>query len=213
MPTVNAGATAMKLVWAAASPFARKCMIVAKELGLDDRIETVSGAGTPLAPAEATRANNPLAKLPSLARDDGPAIYDSAVICQYLTSLAPGQTLLPDGGEARWSVLTLEALADGICDSAVGVRYEMALRDPAQQSQAWMDAQMAKVDGGLDALEAAGSDMEGDAFTLGHAAVICALGYLDFRYPDKDWRGSRPALATWYESVSARDSVKSTLPA
>jgi len=203
----------MKLVWAAASPFARKCMIVAKELGLDDRIETVSGAGTPLAPAEATRANNPLAKLPSLARDDGPAIYDSAVICQYLTSLAPGQTLLPDGGEARWSVLTLEALADGICDSAVGVRYEMALRDPAQQSQAWMDAQMAKVDGGLDALEAAGSDMEGDAFTLGHAAVICALGYLDFRYPDKDWRGSRPALATWYESVSARDSVKSTLPA
>jgi len=203
----------MKLVWAAASPFARKCMIVAKELGLDDRIETVSGAGTPLAPAEATRANNPLAKLPSLARDDGPAIYDSAVICQYLTSLAPGQTLLPDGGEARWSVLTLEALADGICDSAVGVRYEMALRDPAQQSQAWMDAQMAKVDGGLDALEAAGSDMEGDAFTLGHAAVICALGYLDFRYPDKDWRGSRPALATWYESVSTRDSVKSTLPA
>lgn len=203
----------MKLVWAAASPFARKCMIVAKELGLDDRIETVSGAGTPLAPAEATRANNPIAKLPSLAREDGPAIYDSAVICQYLTSLAPGQTMLPDSGEARWSVLTLEALADGMCDAAVGVRYEMALRDPAQQSQPWMDAQMSKVDGGLDALEAAGSATLGEAFTLGHAAVACALGYLDFRYPDKDWRGSHPALARWYEGVYARDSVKSTMPA
>lgn len=203
----------MQLVWASASPFARKCIIVAHELGIADRIEKIDGAGTPMAPGDNTRANNPLAKLPSLTREDGPAIYDSAVICQYLASLAPGQTLLPDSGEARWSVLTLEALADGICDAAVGVRYEMALRDQAQQSQAWIDAQMAKVDGGLDALDAAGSATLGEAFTLGHAAVVCALGYLDFRYPDKDWRASRPALAKWYESVSTRASVQSTIPA
>ena len=203
----------MKLVWAAASPFARKCMIVAQELGITDRIEKIDGAGTPMAPGDNTRANNPLAKLPSLVRDDGPAIYDSAVICQYLTSLVPEQTMLPDSGEARWSVLTQEALADGMCDSAVVVRYEMALRDEAQQSQAWMDSQIAKVDGGLDALEASASDTLGGDFTLGHAAIACALGYLDFRYPDKDWRGPHPALAQWYEGVSARDSVKSTIPA
>ncbi len=202
----------MKLVWAAASPFARKCMIVAQELGIDDRIEKIDGTGTPIAPGERTRANNPLAKLPSLVRDDGPAIYDSAVICQYLTSLVPGQTMLPDAGEARWSVLTLEALADGMSDSAVVVRYELALREESQQSQAWIDSQMAKVDGGLNALEVQAATF-GDAFTLGHAAVVCVLGYLDFRYPEKDWRGSHPALARWYEAASTRDSVAATMPA
>ena len=203
----------MKIVWAAASPFARKCMIVAQELGIADRIEKIDGTGTPVAPGDNTKANNPLAKLPSLVREDGPALYDSAVICQYLTSLVPGQSMLPESGEGRWSTLTLEALGDGICDSAVVVRYEMALREKAQQSQAWIDSQMAKVDGGLDALEAAGSATLGESFTLGHAAVACALGYLDFRYPDRDWRGSRPGLARWYEGVCTRDSVKTTMPA
>lgn len=203
----------MKLVWSAASPFARKVMVVAHELGLADRIETVSGTGTPVAPAEATRRHNPLAKLPSLVREDGPPLYDSAVICQYLASLAPGQTLLPETGEARWSVLTLEALGDGICDSAVVTRYEIALREEGMRSQAWMDSQMAKVDGGLDALEAGGSGTLGEAFTLGHAAVGCALGYLDFRFAEKDWRAGRPALSAWYDTFVARPSASATAPA
>jgi len=202
----------MKLVWSSASPFARKVMVVAHELGIDDRIETISGTGTPMAPGEATRAHNPLAKLPSLVRGDGPPIYDSAVICQYLTSLAPGQTLLPDDGEARWSVLTLEALADGICDAAILVRYELALRDEARQSPEWMEGQMAKVGGALDSLDAGGSQTLEDAFTLGHAAVGCALGYLDFRFADMDWRAERPALAKWYETFAARPSATATAP-
>jgi len=202
----------MQLVWSSASPFARKVMVVAHELGIADRIETISGTGTPMAPGEATRAHNPLAKLPSLVREDGPAIYDSAVICQYLTSLAPGQTLLPENGEARWSVLTLEALADGICDAAILVRYELALREEAQQSTAWMEGQMAKVGGALDALDAGGSSTLGDAFTLGHAAVGCALGYLDFRFAELDWRAERPALAAWYETFAARPSATATAP-
>lgn len=202
----------MKLVWSAASPFARKVMVVAHELGLDDRIEMVTGTGTPMAPAEAARAHNPLAKLPSLAREDGPALYDSAVICQYLTSLVPGQSLLPDGGEGRWSVLTLEALADGLCDAAILIRYEMALREDGTRSQAWMDGQMIKIDGALDALEA-GAGAMGDAFTLGHAAVGCALGYLDFRFAEKDWRSGRPGLAAWYETFLARPAAAATAPA
>jgi len=202
----------MKLVWSSASPFARKVMVVAHELGLADRIEMLNGTGTPLAPAEATRANNPLAKLPSLAREDGPALYDSAVICQYLTSLAPGQTLLPEAGEARWATLTLEALGDGLCDSAVATRYELAMRDEAKQSQAWIDGQMAKVDGALDALEADGGALLEGSFTLGHAAVGCALGYLDFRFADKDWRAGRSALAAWYEGFQSRPSCAATVP-
>ena len=202
----------MKLVWSSASPFVRKVMIVAHELGLADRIETLEGTGTPMVPADATRANNPLSKLPSLVREDGPAIYDSAVICQYLCSLAPGQTLLPESGEARWSVLTLEALGDGICEAGVLSRYEMALREEAQQSQAWIEAQGAKIDGALDALEAGGSQTLGEAFTLGHAAVGCALGYLDFRFAERGWRDGRPALADWYEGFAARDSAKATMP-
>lgn len=200
----------MKLIWSSASPFARKVLIVAHELGLDDRIETVSGTGTPMAPAAAAKAGNPLAKLPSLTRDDGPPLYDSAVITQYLTSLADGQTLLPANGPDRWTVLTLEALGDGICESAILVRYEMALRDEGQQSQAWMDAQMAKVDGALDALE--GNDTLASGFTLGHAAVGCALGYLDLRFPEKDWRSGRKTLATWYEGFQQRASAKATEP-
>jgi len=203
----------MKLIWSSASPFARKVMIVAHELGLADRIEMVSGTGTPIAPADTTRANNPLAKLPSLARADGPPLYDSAVICQYLTSLAPGQTLLPDEGEARWSTLTLEALGDGICDAAILVRYEIALRDKDMQSKAWMDGQMAKIAGGLDALDASGSASLGEAYTLGHVAVGCALGYLDFRFAELDWRSNRPALAAWYERFLGRPSSVETAPA
>lgn len=202
----------MKLVWSAASPFARKVMVVAHELGFADRIEMVSGTGTPMVPAEAARAHNPLAKLPSLAREDGPALYDSAVICQYLTSLVPGQSLLPDGGEGRWSVLTLEALADGLCDAAILIRYEMALREDGTRSQAWMDGQMIKIDGALDALEA-GAGAMGDTFTLGHAAVGCALGYLDFRFAEKDWRSGRPGLAAWYETFLARPAAAATAPA
>ena len=202
----------MKLVWAAASPFARKCLVVARELGIADRIETIDGTGLPTAPGAHTKAHNPLAKLPSLVREDGPALYDSAVICQYLCSLVPGQALLPDAGEARWSVLTLEALGDGICDAAVLTRYEIALREEGMRSQDWMDGQMAKVDGALDALEAGGASVLGEAFTLGHAAVGCALGYLDFRFADRDWRAGRPGLAAWHEGFAARDSARATEP-
>ncbi len=200
----------MKLVWSSASPFARKVLVVAHELGIADRIETVTGTGTPMAPAEATKAGNPLAKLPSLTRDDGPPIYDSAVIVQYLTSLIADQTVLPAAGPDRWQALTLEALGDGICESAISVRYELALRDEAQQSADWMAAQMSKVDGALDALD--GDMLPSGDFSVGHAAVGCALGYLDLRFADKDWRSGRTALTAWYDGFLERASAKATEP-
>jgi len=108
--------------------------------------------------------------------------------------------------------LTLEALGDGISEAGVLVRYEMALRDPAQQSPDWMAAQMVKIDGALDALDAGGSEALGEAFTLGHAAVGCALGYLDFRFTEKDWRTGRPSLTAWYQTFLSRPSASATAP-
>lgn len=201
----------MELIWAGASPYARKVMIIGHELGLADRIKTVDGGGTPVAPNPTTTSYNPLGKLPCLIPDDGPAIYDSRVICQYLASLAPAQKLLPEGA-ARWQTLTLEALGDGICDAAILIRYETVLRAEAMQDAQWLDGQWAKVDRALDAAEDRWSAHLAGPFDLGHAALGCALSYLDFRYGDRDWRGTRPGLAKWHETFTARPSAKATEP-
>lgn len=202
----------MKLIWSSASPFARKAMLVAHELGIADRIETVSGTGTPMAPNPSTSEANPLSKLPTLITDEGKAIFDSAVICQYLISLSPDQTLLPDSGDARWSTLTLEAMGDGMSEAAVLTRYEMALRSDTERSQGWIDAQMNKIDGALEALEGDGNGHLFGDLNLGQIAVGCALAYLDLRFPDKDWREGRPMLTEWFSTFAARDSAKATEP-
>lgn len=201
----------MKLIWAGASPYARKVMIAAHELGLAGQIEPVDGSGLPTAPNATTTSYNPLGKLPCLVPDDGPAIYDSRVICQYLCGQVEGQKLLPDGA-TRWQALTLEALGDGICDAAILIRYETVLRPEERRWDDWLDGQWAKVDRALDAAEDRWSAHLAGPFDLGHAALGAALGYLDFRYADRDWRGTRPALAKWHEKFEARDSAIATKP-
>ena len=202
----------MKLVWSSASPFARKVLVVAHELGMADRIETISGTGTPVDPNPSTREANPLAKLPSLITDEGKAIFDSTVICQYLIAQVAEQSLLPESGDEKWSTLTLEAIGDGMCEAAILVRYEMALRPANEQSHAWMDAQMGKVDGALEALEKDGNGHFSGDLNLGQIAVGCALAYLDLRFPDKDWRSGHPAVTEWYNGFAARASAKATEP-
>lgn len=202
----------MQLIWAGGSPYARKVMIVAHELEITEKIETVAGSGTPIAPNETTRASNPLGKLPCLIPDDGPAIYDSRVICQYLLGTVKDQSLLPEG-KSRWRTLTLEALADGICDAAILIRYESALRPESLQWQDWKDAQMSKIDTALKSAEESWGDYLAEPFDLGHAALGSALGYLDFRYGDKDWRSAHPGLAEWHKGFNARPSAVATMPA
>lgn len=203
----------MKLIWAGTSPYARKVMVVAHECGLADRIETVDGAGTPTGPNATTVAHNPLGKLPCLVLDDGPAIFDSRVICQHLIGMAPDAGLLPEDNAARSRTLTLEALADGICDAAILIRYETVLRPEEKRWDDWLDAQWGKVDRALDVAEERWAAQLSGRFDLGHAALGCALGYLDLRYGDRDWRGTHPALASWYEGFAARASAQATAPA
>lgn len=200
----------MKLYYNPASPYVRKVRVLALETGLMDDIELASVSLTPTGPDAALCTDNPIGKIPTLVRGDGGALYDSRVICEYLDSLHGGNPMFPVEGETRWTAVRRQALADGILDAAVGTRYETFLRPEALRWGDWVDAQMTKVRRSLDALE--GEEL-GDTVDIGTISIACALGYLDFRYPDEGWRESRPKLAAWYESFAARPSMSETRPA
>lgn len=201
----------MKLRYSAASPFVRKVMVVALETGLAPRIERVP---TTVAPNQVNRdyqREQPLAKVPALTTDDGAVLYDSRVICEYLDSLNQGPKLFPAAGAARWTALRRQALGDGLCDAAVLTRYETFLRPEEKRWDQWIDGQMRKVRGALDALEAEAPSL-GGGIDIGLIAIGCALGYMDFRYASEHWRSSRPKLAAWYEDFAARASMVETQP-
>jgi glutathione S-transferase len=180
----------MKLYHAAASPFARKVRIVAACHNLSDRLELV--AISPM--DEALRAVNPFGQVPALVLDDGMALYDSPVICRYLDHLGGGG-LTPPPGDVLGDLM--EALGDGINDAAV--RRVMQERRPEDQRQADVIARANRaVAAGLERAEA--MPLEG-APSIGRIALLCALGYLDFRLPELDWRASHPRLAAWFATV------------
>jgi glutathione S-transferase len=199
----------MKLHYATASPYVRKVRVFAIETGLMDRIDLAKVAITPVGPDADLCVDNPIGKIPTLVRDDGGALYDSRVICEYLDGLHDGARLFPESGEARWTALRRQALADGILDAAVGTRYETFLRPESFRWRDWVDAQMQKVRRSLDALE---TESLGDTLDIGTISVACALGYLDFRYADEGWRETRPGLAAWFEKFAARPSMSETRP-
>ncbi len=202
----------MRLYHTATSPFVRKVMIAAHELGLVGRIEVVHLRPSPLLPDPTLSDANPLSKIPALVLEDGATLFDSRVIVEYLDSLADAPRLIPATGPARWDALRRQALADGILDAGILVFYERLQRPDAQQWQPWLDGQAAKVRQGLDALEALAPAL-GERVDAGTIAAAAALGWLDFRNPVGDFRDGRPALAAWYEGFSARPSMQATLPA
>ena len=199
----------MKLYYSVTSPFVRKVLVAAHELGIAEGIEIVPVALTPIAPSEAVNATNPLGKIPALEIDGGLALYDSMVIAEYLDSLA-GPKLFPASGPARWTALRRAAAADGMADALILVRYERLLRPPEQQFDAWVDGQMQKALRTLTALEAEAGSLDGAG--IGEIAIGCTLGYLDFRFDDLGWRDSHPRLADFYEGFAARKSMQATLP-
>jgi len=196
----------MKLRFSPTSPFVRKVMVMAHEIGLADRIELI--------PTDARSATakfeNPLGKVPTLMTDGGEALYDSRVICEYLDGLHDGARLFPVAGGERLQALRLQALADGIMDAAILQIYEN-VRPENERSPAWLTKQKGKVEAGLDALEDA-ADGFGDQLTIGLLTVGCVLGYLDFRFADDNWRATRPALAEWFETIIDRPSMTATMP-
>ena len=165
---------------------------------------------TPTTPGEAVPAKNPLGKIPALERDSGPTLYDSPVICQYLNDLASG-SLYPMAPRL-WETLTLEATADGIMDAAVLMVYEGRVRPEEFQYEPWVEAQWSKVVRALDALEARWLSHLAGPLDIAHISMGCALGYLDFRHGARDWRSTRPGLAAWYETFSARPSMEASKP-
>jgi len=200
----------LKIFHSPASPFVRKCLVAADELGLTERIERLPAAANPITRDPTVVANNPLGKVPTLITDDGAILYDSRVICEYLNDLADGD-LLPRRGAARWRTLVDQSLADGINDAAVLARYEMAMRPEPLRWDPWLSGQLEKVASGLAALDARAADF-GDRVDLGTIAFGCALGYLDFRFASLAWRDGHPNAAAWFEWFGGRDSMVATRP-
>lgn len=197
----------MDLYHSAASPFVRKVMVVLHETDqlADVRIRPTSQ--TPLSPDPVNQ--NPLGKIPCLARPDGPALYDSRVICRYFDDRA-GARLYP---QARiWDVLTLEATADGIMDAAVLMVYDRRDRPEDKQFPEFIEAQWNKVARSLDALENRWLSHLSGPLHMGQIALGCALAYLDFRHGDRAWRDGRPGLAAFEARISERPSFAATAP-
>lgn len=202
----------MKLLVSGFSPFVRKVLVSAHELGVAPKIETLPMAANPVVRDPALRAHNPLGKIPALILDDGRVLYDSRVICEYLDATF-GPRLIPSGGQQRWEVLRRQALADGMLDALLLVRYEGVTRAEAMRSADWVGGQFSKVDDAMAVAEREITALPRHSWPdLGAIATACALGYLDLRFPDRDWRASHPQLAGWYAEFSQRPSMQASAP-
>ena len=196
----------MKLAYSPNSPYVRKCVVLAIQRGIDKQMELWTVGTTDPALVKV----NPLSKVPTLVLDDGTALYDSPVICEYLDSVGEGPRMFPATGPARWKALRQEALADGILDATQPRRREIALpQDEGRQS--YIALQQGKVRAALAVLEAE-ADGLGMLTTIGEITIACALGYMDFRYPNEPWRPGHPKLEAWYAKVSAMPAMTRTLP-
>lgn len=179
------------------SPYGRKVKISAYHIGLMDRIEIVNADTND--PSEKLRQQNPLGKIPTLVLDDGTALYDSRVICEYLDHLAGGGVLIP-AGAARFPQLVLQALADGIMDACLLQVYEARWRTEDRRDQKWLDHHAGKVSRAMATLEANPPGLSD--ICIGEIAVACALGYQDLRFGG-EWRTTHPRLVSWLDRFAS----------
>ena len=201
----------MKLIGSLTSPYVRKVRIVfsEKKVDVDLELENVWAADTKIA------NSNPLGKVPCLILDDGEALYDSRVIAEYADALSPVSKLIPVDSRERASVKTWEALADGIMDAGILARLERTWRPADQQSSAWVDRQMGKIQTSLRQMsETLGGNAwcRGNQITLADIAIGCALGWLLLRFPDVKWQVQYPNLDRLYQKLLQRPSFMETEP-
>lgn len=196
----------MKLHFSPTSPYVRKVRAVAAEKGLADRIELY--ANSPWVENDLPQAN-PSGRVPALETDDGTALFDSRVICEYLDDMGGGETLFPKGGN-RWQVLRTAAIAEGILDAGVSIANERR-KDKAHWSDWYIGRQQDKINRSLDALEAEVDKLSGPV-NIAQIGVGVALGYIAFRGHVDDWRAGHPKLEAWYAEFSQRPSMTSTEP-
>ncbi len=194
----------MKLLWSSRSPFARKVMIAAHELGIADSFEVERVVVDAANPNRSVMQINPLGQIPTLILDDGEALHDSAVIIDYLDRHFGG-SLVPAEGDGRWSALKLQATADGIMEADLRLLEERKHLSNGHRDAvaAGMRGKIAKV---LDMLET----NPPAGLNVGAVALGSALAHLDFRFPDEPWRPGHPRLAAWFEAFAARPSMRAT---
>jgi len=200
----------VKLIASPTSPYARKVRIALVE----KRIDCEFVEDSPWSPETKATLHNPLGKVPVLVLDDGTSLYDSRVIVEYLDTVSPVSRLIPEPSRQRIAVKRWEALADGICDAAVAVVLE-GKRPVRQQSKEWIARQRDKIDRGVRELATELEDKpwcNGEAYTLADIAAGCALGYLELRHPDIDWRNAYPNLEKLAEKLSKRQSFQDSAP-
>ena len=201
----------MKLIGSLTSAYVRKVRIVMAEKKLDYQfvLEDVMSPDTKI------QESNPLGKVPCLIMDDGGALFDSRVIVEYLDTLTPVGKLIPQNSRERAEVKCWEALGDGLLDAAVLLRYENTLREEALRSQFWIARQTLKIELALKAISKGLGDnafCAGMHFTLADVAAGCALGYLQFRFPELEWRATYPNLDYFANKLAERASFRDTVP-
>jgi glutathione S-transferase len=201
----------MKLLASPASPYTRKVRVVLAEKRIDCEIEQVD-----VAPVDnPVNPHNPLGKIPTLVLDDGTGLYDSRVIVEFLDGKSPISRLIPDDLRERVAVRRWEALADGVLDAGLLVRYE-SLRDKNERSQAWADKQLARIRRGMAQMASELAERawcHGERYSLADIAVGCCLGWLNFRRPgDVDWLREHAGLAKHYDKLMARPAFADTVP-
>ncbi|MGR3889497.1 glutathione S-transferase [Pseudomonas sp. 1152_12] len=205
-------APSMTLFHNPASPFVRKVRVLLIETGQQDRVALHGCMPTPVNPDAQLVQDNPVGKIPALRLADGSVLHDSRVILDYLDHQHVGNPLIPRDGSARWRSLTLASMADGIMDAAVLVRYETAMRPAEKHWAQWLDEQRNKIRRTVAELEKEAIAELASRFDIASISVACALGYLDLRDPDLQWRTANPKLADWYAEVSQRPSMFETQP-
>lgn len=202
----------LTLFYNPASPFVRKVLVLLHETGQFERVALLPTQVSPVSPDAALNLDNPAGKLPALRLADGNVIHDSRVILDYFDQQHVGNPLIPREGSARWRRLTLASLADALLDAALLIRYETAVRPPEKQWDVWLSNQAEKIQRALAYFEQDTIAELSSHFDIAAISMACALGYLDFRQPDLNWRSSYPHLANWYADVSKRPSMQSTQP-
>ena len=200
----------LRLYTSPTTPFGRKAMVLILEAGLADQVEIAQATGSPLDSSKMPLSQNPLGKIPALERGDGPAVYDSRVICRYLDDRA-GAGLYPPAPRL-WETLTLEATADGMIEAAILMLYEDRLRPEEKRFDGWVEGQWAKIARALDTLEGRWVSHLNGPLDMGQIAIGVALSYLDFRFDARGWRQGRPGLARWHGAFAARESMVATVP-
>jgi glutathione S-transferase len=201
----------MKLTFSPASPFARKVRIAAIELGLIDKIEFVPTTVAPGTPNDEYSRVTPVKKLPVLILDNGEVILDSYVIVEYLDELAGGGKLIPAAGPARWKVKSDHSLLQGMLDSMLLCRYENMVRPEGSRWKAWSDDHWNRAWMGMARFEARDDVLSGP-LSIAQIALVCVLGYADFRFADCGWRKAYPKLDAFHQRMLERPSVKVSLP-